>query len=248
MTDILSFYFATTSRTKSKEGEDKIRYRILPKRIKLRPVLITNENQLESTGETAGTSRKKKSRNRSEVEEILTTLLESSKSELQHYVEKPKDASYQNSIDKKDYIKENLKCEPENSKKYKSIDIQIQCMGEKKYRDNLIRGVNEYELNGVKCARLGSFKEMNEKEIAKRNRKIEKKLGLDLTSKPEKRTVTNYRRNIHLKFCGTLPPIADKNNIDERLAKSMKSAKKMLSYVNRRREELRLKKKAIMEQ
>ena len=57
-------------------------------------------------------------------------------------------------VDPMSYIKYNLVTNPKKRDLFKSFDVQLSIMGNEKYRNNLIDGVNEYKNNVVKFEEL----------------------------------------------------------------------------------------------
>ena len=82
--------------------------------------------------------------------DIVNTLLEEKDEDIEYANVKKHDEPKEQAIDPIFYIKNDLKDEPDVKQNYKSINLQIKCLGSLKNRHTLIKGVNDYELHSVK--------------------------------------------------------------------------------------------------
>ena len=85
-------------------------------------------------------------------------------------------------VDPMSYIKYNLVTNPKKRDLFKSFDVQLSIMGNEKYRNNLIDGVNEYKNNVVKFEELRGptgFDKNRVEETKRRNviKKMNKNFG-----------------------------------------------------------------------
>ena len=145
--------------------------------------------------------------------------------------EKEENNNINKCLDPKTYIKYNLTHEPKNYNLFKSFDIQLMIMGNQKYRNDLLNGVNLYKYKKMKYDDLrgpiGFDKEkIEEKERYKTLEKMKmnylNKKGLIFANKLYKNTIK--RKFFHFEF--------DEN---------YKNVKKLL-YDNRNKYQSRIKK------
>lgn len=230
------------------------------------PTLTNGINNLNFSRNKSNKLLKNKSImfNRDEISknanEIVNTLLENKNEDEYEYAEikKTKDDLKEQPIDPKFYIKDNLRADPEQKKNFKSIKLQIKCLGNMRNRQNLIKGVNEYELNSVKYKNLnnyiGEYQNNNtnkNNKIAKNKIKILFSEGSNQPLPPLKKNKRMQRnKNIHLEledfYTRYLPSLEIAKTIDERLKMSYESAHKTLLHFQERREELQKKKQDLI--
>ena len=230
------------------------------------PTLTNDINNLNFSRNKSNKLLKNKSImfNRDEISknanEIVNTLLENKNEDEYEYAEikKTKDDLKEQPIDPKFYIKENLRADPEQKKNFKSIKLQIKCLGNMRNRQNLIKGVNEYELNSVKYKNLNNYIGEYQNNNTNKNNKIAKNkikiLFSEGTNQPlpplKKNNRIQRNKNIHLEledfYTRYLPSLEIAKTIDERLKMSYESAHKTLLHFQERREELQKKKNDLI--
>ena len=157
---------------------------------------------------------KEKIENSKKAEQITNELLSLTKSKdiRNYYFKKDNETIKKNETDKDDdkpvldpmiYIKYNLVTNPQKKDLFKSFDVQLMIMGNEKYRNNLLDGVNDYKYNVAKYEDLkgptGFDKNRVEEKkrnniIKKMNRNFIEKRGMVFTyqtfkpkSKPKKK-------------------------------------------------------------
>lgn len=192
--------------------------------------------------------------------EIVNSLLENKNEDEFEYAEikKTKYDFKEQPIDPIFYIKDNLREEPDQKKNFKSIKLQIKCLGNMKNRQNLIKGVNEYELHSVKYKNLNNYiGEYQNNNSNKTNKNAKNKIKMVLSEGsasplPPIKKIKKIQRNKNIHFeledfyTRDLPNLDIVKTIDERLKKSYESAHKTLLHFQERREELQKKKQDLI--
>jgi len=126
---------------------------------------------------------KEKIENSKKAEQITNELLSLKTSEdiKNYYIKKDIEKSQNQETDKNEeipvldpmtYIRYNLVTDPKKKDLFKSFDVQLMIMGNEKYRNNLLDGVNEYKTN------VARFEELRGPTGFDKNRVEEKKRNI----------------------------------------------------------------------
>lgn len=182
---------------------------------------------------------------------IVNHLLNRKKDELEYAtVKKNQDIIKEQDIDPLFYIKSDLTREPDTQKNYKSINMQIKCLGNAKNRHNLIKGVNDYELNSVKYKSLNNYIGEYQGKNGKSNKTIKKQIERMLINE-ERLPIIKTSRNINRRQYNMLDyqylnTINYPKTIDEKIVINYNAAQKTLQHFKERRYEIDKKKKELL--
>ena len=185
-----------------------------------------------------------------DVNEIVSHLLDRKKGELEYATVKKNDVMKEQDIDPLFYIKSDLAREPDTQKNYKSINMQIKCLGNVKNRHNLIKGVNDYELNSVKYKSLNNYigeyqmKDNNSNHSLKKQ--IDKMLINDERLPIIRASRNRQRRQYNMLDYKYLNTINYPKTIDEKIDINYKAAQNTLRHFKERRYETDKKKKELL--
>ena len=183
--------------------------------------------------------------------DIVSTLLEEKNDNIEYANVKNHDIPKEQAIDPIFYIKNDMQYEPDVKKNYKSINLQIKCLGNLKNRHTLIKGVNDYELHSVKYKNLNNYIGEYKGVANGQNRNIKKQIER-LFSEGDRLPILNlkkiHKKNVVCKelYMNYLPSLGFPKTLDERMQSSYNSAKKTLMHFEERRSELKQKKRNVM--
>ena len=183
--------------------------------------------------------------------DIVSTLLEEKNDDLEYADVKKHDIPKEQAIDPIFYIKNDLQYEPDVKKNYKSINLQIKCLGNLKNRHILIKGVNDYELHSVKYKNLNNYIGEYKGVTNGQNRNIKKqieRLFSDGDRLPKVNSKKIHKRNVVCNelYMNYLPSLGFPKTLDERMQLSYNSAKKTLMHFEERRSKLKQKIRNVM--
>ena len=183
-----------------------------------------------------------------DANEIVSHLLTRKKGELEYATVKKYDAMKEQDIDPLFYIKSDLLREPDTKKNYRSINMQIKCLGNVKNRHNLIKGVNDYELNSVKYKTLnnyiGEYQDNNSNHSMKKQ--IEKMLIKEERLPMIKTSRNRQRRQYNMLDYQFLNTVNYPKTIDEKIDINYNAAQNTLQHFKERRYEIDKKKKELL--
>ena len=178
-------------------------------------------------------------------DKVASTIIDTVETVTKHDIPK------EQAIDPIFYIKNDLQYEPDVKKNYKSINLQIKCLGNLKNRHILIKGVNDYELHSVKYKNLNNYIGEYKGVTNGQNRNIKKqieRLFSDGDRLPKVNSKKIHKRNVVCNelYMNYLPSLGFPKTLDERMQLSYNSAKKTLMHFEERRSKLKQKKRNIM--